>query len=402
VHIRINIPSWGWRELARGGAVIASGGRSHHFRRRLQLELQREAPGWIPQLVSSARYAILLAARRFALEGRRVAVPGYVCPAVLTGLQAARVEPVAIDCLPASIRFDVEALAQAIAAQGIAAVLAPNTYGFDQDFSRLSNLGVPVIEDAAYQSGSTAAEGSRLCGTRGDAGVWSFNFKALTSVGGGVLFWPNEASMQSCDGASGRIRETMRFLNYAARSVGRHHIPTFWPGAQAPRPGGDSSVRSALSELHEAPMSELQAAVALTQWESRERLAALQTRNSSYLAGAIARCAALTTLSCLNGQTAVHLFPVLVRVESGDAGVSSGAVQRARAHLHSRGIQTEPPYPMAWKSTTFFPNCHELVTRMFLVPCNASLGEEEMKKICAALEEASEIITREFRIEAMA
>ena len=400
MHIRINTPSWGWREVAQGAVAIATGGRNHHFRRRLHFELQREAPGWIPWLVSSARHAVSLAARMFALEGQRVAVPGYVCPAVLTGLRAARVEPVAIDCLPASIRFDPEALAYAIADEGIAGVLAANTYGFDQDFSLLADLGVPVIEDAAYQSGCTEAGSSRLCGTRGDVGVWSFNFKALTSVGGGVLFVPGETSMDRCGSASSSTRETMRFFNYAARSIGRHHIPTSFPGAEAPRPGADSAVRSVLSDIREAPMSELQAAVALAQWESRDRLAMIQKRNSSYLADAIARCNALTTLSCQNGQTTVHLFPVLVRVGSKDALAAAGAVQRARAHLYSRGIQTETPYPMVWKSTIHLPNSHDLNTRMFLVPCNASLRNEEMKKISEALEEASNIIAREFRIEA--
>ncbi len=398
MHIRINIPSWGWREVARGVVAIASGGRSHHFRKRLRLELQREAPGRIPRLVSSARYAVSLAARLCALEGQRVAVPGYVCPAVLTGLRAARVEPVAIDCLPASIRFDPEALACAIADEGIAGVLAANTYGFDQDFPLLAELGVPVIEDAAYQSGCTEAGSSRPCGTRGDVGVWSFNFKALTSVGGGVLFVPGETSIDRCGSAPSSIRETMRFFNYAARSIGRHHIPTSFPGAEAPRPGADRVARSVLSDIREAPMSELQAAVALAQWESRDRLAMIQMRNSSYLADAIARCDALTTLSCHDGQTRVHLFPVLVG--SRDAPTARGSVQRARAHLHSRGIQTEAPYPMVWKSTMHLPNSHDLTTRMFLVPCNASLRKGEMRRISAALEEASQIITQEFRIEA--
>jgi dTDP-4-amino-4,6-dideoxygalactose transaminase len=397
VHIRINIPSWNWNEIARGTMAIASGGRSD-FRRRLLLELQREAPGRTPRLVSSARYAISLAARKLGLEGRRVAVPGYVCPAVLTGLRAARVEPVAIDCLPDSIRFDSDALARAIAKEGIAGILAANTYGFDQDFSMLSELGVPVIEDAAYQSGRTEAGSSRLCGMRGDAGVWSFNFKALTSVGGGVLFVRDETSMTNGEVASSSIRDAMLFFNYAARSIGRHHIPTAFPGAEAPRPDADMTVRSVLLDLRDAPMSELQAAVALVQWESRDRLAAIQVRNSTLLADVIARCESLSTLS--GHETAVHLFPVLVRVGLGGESAAALAVQRARAHLHSQGIQTETPYPMVWKSPINLPNSRDLAARMFLVPCNASLGDVEMKKIAVALAEASEIVTREFKIEA--
>ena len=399
MHIRINIPSWGLKEITRGAVAIPFGDRSHRFRRQLRLELEREAPGRIPLLVSSARYGISLAARMLALEGRRVAVPGYVCPAVLRGLRAARVEPVAVDCLPASIRFDPDALDHAIDEQGIAGVLAANTYGFDQDFSLLSKLSVPVIEDAAYQSGCTEAGSSRLCGTRGDVGVWSFNFKALTSIGGGVLFVPREISTDSCGSALNGTREIGRFFNYAARSIGRHHIPASFSGAEAPRPTLESAVRDGLLEVREGSMSELQASIALAQWESRNGLAMVQMRNSAYLADAIARCNALTTLSCHNGQTTVHLFPVLVRVGSKDA---PAAVYGIRRFLHSRGVQTENPYPVLLGSAEALPNSHELVARLILIPCNASLGDEQMQLIGAALKGASLEAERKFRVTASA
>ncbi|MGH9928240.1 MAG: DegT/DnrJ/EryC1/StrS family aminotransferase [Pyrinomonadaceae bacterium] len=397
MHIRINIPSWGSKEIARGAVAIASGGRSHHFRRRLRLELQTEAPGRIPLLISSARYGISLAARMLALEGRRVAVPGYVCPAVLTGLRAARVEAVAIDCLPASIRFDPDALGYGIAADGIAGVLAANTYGFDQDFSLLSKLGVPVIEDAAYQSGCTEAGGSRLCGTRGDVGVWSFNFKALTAIGGGVLFVPGEILTDSCGSALSGTSEIVRFINYAARSIGRHHIPASFSGTVAPRPALENGARNGLLEIREGPMSELQAAVSLAQLESRERLAEIQMCNSSYLADVIARCDALTTLSDYGSQTMVHLFPVLVRARLEDA---PAAVYKIRCFLHARGVQTETPYPVLLGSGEALPNSHELATRMILVPCNASLGDKQMHLIGAALEGAAREVAREFHVTA--
>ena len=391
MHIRINIPVWGAKEIARGGVAIVSGGHRDRFRSRLRDELQKEVPGRIPILVSSARYGISLAARLLALEGRRVAVPGYVCPAVLTGLRAARVEPVAIDCLAGSIRFDPEALGRAIDEQGIAGVLAANTYGLDQDFSLLSELGVPVIEDAAYQSGRTEEGSSRLCGTRGDAGVWSFNFKVLTSVGGGVLFVPREISADGCGSALDSSSEILRFFNYAARSVGRHHIPVSFSGAEAPRPTLENGARNGLLQLREGPMSELQASVALAQWESRARLAEIQMRNSSCLADVMARCDELTTLCDYGSQTMVHLFPVLVRAHLED---SPAAVYKIRRFLHAHGVQTETPYPVMLGPAEALPNSHELAARMILVPCNASLGDKQMHLIGAALEGAAREVAR--------
>ena len=147
MHIRINIPDWGATELAHGALSLVRGG----YVDALQRELQEFAPqDWQPQLLASARYGLQLAIEQ--LEVKRVAVPAYVCPAVLTGIKAAGAEIVAVDCAPSSFRCDAEQLRQSVKNGAIDAILAPNAYGLDQDFTFLQTLGVPVLEDAAYQA----------------------------------------------------------------------------------------------------------------------------------------------------------------------------------------------------------------------------------------------------------
>jgi dTDP-4-amino-4,6-dideoxygalactose transaminase len=389
MHVRVNIPAWTWRELARGVAALAPGRRGYVD--RLRTAIEPTVPGWTAVPVSSARYGLALAARHLGLQGKRVAVPAYVCPAVLTGLRAADVEPVAVDCEPGSIRFDPELLEKACATGAIAGVLASNTYGLDQDFALLSRLGLPVMEDAAYQAGCSPAGGGPPCGTRGDAGVWSFNFKALTGVGGGILLLrvARGGAPEAGRGVSRAMQEMRTFANYAVRSLTRHHLPKFLGGATAPVLGEGRAARPGLLALQERPMSELQAAVALTQWESRQRLAAMQRRHSARVAEAVARCEAFVPLAAPEGTTLVHVFPLLVRVPPTEA---PRAVWEVRRLLHARGVQTDCPYPVLQGSPEELPNTHNLATRLVLVPCNASLGDQQIGRIVAALEDASRAV----------
>ncbi len=375
MHIRINIPRWGSREIAKGIASFASPGR---YRNQLLKELESEFHPFKPLLVSSARCAIAAAVRMLGLEGRRVAVPGYVCPAVLTGLRAAKAEIMAVDCQPSSLRFDPRALARA----DIGGVLAANTYGIDQDFSLLARLGVPVIEDAAYQAGRRDASGA-VCGTRADAGVWSFNFKSLTAVGGGVLIAKESVTINESE--SHRLKEAARFFNYTARSLARHRIPKFFPGAEPPSLEAESTPRDALTKIALSSMSELQAAVALAQWQEREKIAAHQRFNSTQLYKTLSHCEAFALFSG-EGEMLPHLFPVLVRAGGKEA---PGAVFRVRQLLHQRGIQTETPYPILLGSREELPNSYDLASRLILVPCNASLDERQIRFIASSLEEAS-------------
>lgn len=387
MHIRIDIPRWGWKEILLGVTALVSSKKEHSS--RLRCELERAVPGWTPILVSSGRYALTLAIRSLTLEGRRIAVPGYVCPSVLTGLRAARAEPVPIDCQPLSIRFDPELLTQAVADRRVDAILAVNTYGLDQDFALLDQLGLQVIEDAAYQAACREPASRQWCGTRGDAGVWSFNFKALTGVGGGVLFIRDQRGSlpKTDDTGAYDTQEVIRFFNYAMRSIARHRIPACFPGAEAPSYTPEVSVRETWLQMRKTLMSELQAAVIFAQWQSRHKLARMQQINSAHLAEAIAQCDAFTPLAHQDGATMVHLFPLLVKL---DPGRARAAAFHVREFLHVHGIQTETPYPMILGSSAALPNADQLADHLILVPCNPSLGEQQMRWIASVLKNASQ------------
>lgn len=378
MHIRINIPAWSRREIGAGLAPSVWFGRQGDKERDLlTAAMSSTFDGWSVQPLASGRSAIACAVRALGLRGGRIAVPAYVCPAVVAGLGAAPATAVPIDCSESSTRFDRALLADAVRSGSIDAVLAANTYGIDQDLPWLATVGLPVIEDAAYQVGRIAPDG-RPCGTRANAGVLSFNFKTLTGVGGGVLLTRERLNVET-PRASDRIGERVRFVNYAARAVLRHRIPAFLPGAEAPPANSANAPRHDRAPVACGAMSELQAAVAYIQWQRRIELINAQTRNAKAVVEAVS--VAGEAVPMIGAGAASHLVPALAK--------SASDAHRLRVALHKCGVQTENPYPMIWDGGQSFPNAESIARRLVLIPCNASLDASQIERISRAIRDAA-------------
>lgn len=385
MFIRINIPCWGPREVLYGLRAILGSPSGVAFRRRLRKELEAEVAGRRVLLFCSARQALAESVRHLGLVDGRIAVPGYVCPAVVSALRSVTSRIVPIDCEPDSVWFDKEALRGAVAQGQVDGIVAPSTHGVGQDLAFLMAFGLPVIEDAAYQAGYCSKVGSQQYGLRGTIGIWSFNFKSLAGVGGGALLVTTPASdpiARACDWWIGTRRsELVRFINYALRAVGRHHIPRFLPGACPPRAAEVGRVRPQLMDLGDVPMSELQGAVALAQWESRRSIQARQAQSCRSIESLLPQFSSLRRLRHCEYATLVHLYPLLM-----DEKRPSRRLTPARIAMHDAGVQTEDAYPVLLGSKGMLPQSHLLSSRLLLVPCHASLGRREMGHIQRVLE----------------
>jgi len=391
MHVRINIPAWGCREYAYSLLSVLPF-KTRTYTERLTKKVRKEADGRYVYLLSSGRFCIVSAIQQLGLTHPRVAVPAYVCPSVIQAIRQSQAEPVLIDVEAGSIQFDADRLKQNISDSLIDAIVAPNTYGLSQDYACLSTLNVPWIEDAAYQAGVIDDVSKRVCGLRGTAGVWSFNFKALTSVGGGVLLSREKINaLETLKHPRIGPAITGRFVNYLFRSIFRTHIPVFFPGAELPQPYDLKTIRRAFMQVSAGLMSELQAAIALTQWQKREAIYAAQRRNSQIVLSAVNQSPILRLLKGQETTVMAHLFPVLLDVPK---PYLADAVLRFRRILYEHSIQTETPYPVACESFTAVPNAYKLASRLILVPCNASLNEKQMKHIARTIEIASQAISR--------
>src|SRR5438034_33 len=75
---------------------------------------------------------------------------------------------------------------------------------------------------------------------------------------------------------------------------------------------------------------------------------------------------------------------------------SKAAAASFRRHLYARGVQTETPYPILLGPRESLPNTWDLVKRLILVPCGASLTASALDQIVDAIKEAGSQVVRSF------
>ncbi|MHC4924366.1 MAG: DegT/DnrJ/EryC1/StrS family aminotransferase [Planctomycetota bacterium] len=332
--------------------------------------------GWAPHLVCAGRTAMARGLQALGLKGKPVAVPAYACPAVWTGVEAAGCTVVRVDVQPRSFGYDLDALRGLVESGAVAGIVATATYGADQDLASLRSLGVPLLDDAAYR----ATDALPIPGTRGDAGLWSFRFKALCGVAGGVLWLPDDVEI-AMPGPGPLPGEWKRFLNYSGRSLSRHGTPKHMGGAAEPQRGVPTRIRAVHKVFRDAPMSGLQAAVVREQWHRRGELGERSSSNRKRILAAAGRRGDLQ-LPEGEGTVYPHVLPLM---HTADADAVEDQVYNLRLALHAGGVQTEDPYPVGREGDEEFPNATDLAKRLVIVPCGAGLKTAEAERVARAL-----------------
>lgn len=116
--------------------------------------------------------------------GDRVAIPSYVCVALLHAVRYVGAEPVVIDVDPDTMNLDPDALKRHAPAR-IKAVILPHMFGLPAATARITELGIPVIEDCAHAIGATAY--GRPVGGQGVLGICSFYATKMMTTGEGGM-----------------------------------------------------------------------------------------------------------------------------------------------------------------------------------------------------------------------
>ena len=133
---------------------------------------------------------LLKALRRLAPASRdEVVLPSYTCYSVAASVVKAGLRIRVVDISPETLDYAPHQLANADLSR-VLAVVTTNLYGHPNDLPSISNLareaGVFLIDDAAQAMGASVV--GRLCGTWGDAGLFSFDKgKNVSAIDGGVV-----------------------------------------------------------------------------------------------------------------------------------------------------------------------------------------------------------------------
>ena len=86
-------------------------------------------------------------------EGDEVAIPSFVCSALLNAIRYVRATPILADIDPVTFNMDVADLKRRLTSK-TRAIIVPHMFGLPAAVREIAALGVPVIEDCAQAIGS--------------------------------------------------------------------------------------------------------------------------------------------------------------------------------------------------------------------------------------------------------
>jgi len=141
--------------------------------------------------VSSGSAALHLALMALDVkESDEVIIPSFVCSAVLNAVNYTGATPVLVDIDPLTFNMSVEAAKRAITKK-TKAIIVPHMFGCPAEIDKLSEAGIPVIEDCAQSIGANF-KGQRA-GSFGLLSVFSFYAtKVIAAAEGGMVLSDSE------------------------------------------------------------------------------------------------------------------------------------------------------------------------------------------------------------------
>ncbi len=144
--------------------------------------------------VSSGSAALHLALLALGIKkDDEVIIPSFVCSAVLNSINYTGATAVLVDIDPLTFNVSVEAAKRAITRK-TKAIIVPHMFGCPAEIDKLSELGIPVIEDCAQSVGANF-KGKRV-GSFGLLSVFSFYAtKVMATAEGGMVLSDSEDLM---------------------------------------------------------------------------------------------------------------------------------------------------------------------------------------------------------------
>jgi CDP-6-deoxy-D-xylo-4-hexulose-3-dehydrase len=376
-------------EVLRGGPQALRIGRSVRTFERAVAELFGKARGIMCNSGSSALY---LAVELLDLSpGDEVITPALTFSTDVAPLVRSGLVPVFVDVERDTYNVDVDAIEPMIG-ERTRAILVPNLIGNVPDWDRIRQVadahGLRVVEDSCDALGSTLR--GTPTGVRSDISVTSFALShIITAAGtGGMVCVDDPDLADRCLLLRRWGRRSEVQIYGSTKGVDRRFFSTI---------DGDLEYDN-LFIFDEVGWnfepSELSAAFGLVQLEKLPANLAARTRNFARLCERFGRRPDVFELPRTTDgvETAWHMFPVLLREES---GVDRGAFQ---AHMEAHGIDTR----MVWTGNALrqpafraiphrrpeagLPNTDRVMERGLVLPSNHSLSDEDVDYVWATAE----------------
>lgn len=319
--------------------------------------------------VSSGTAALEIVLRSLDVAGREVVVPTNTFFATAAAVVHAGGRPRLADVDPTTLALSAETLAGALTNDTAVVVMVHIGGLVTTEVEAVRALcearGVTLVEDAAHAHG--ASVGGRHAGSFGAAGTFSFYPTKVISAGeGGMIVTDDErlrdeAVVYRDQGKAGFLGGEHVRLGYAWR------------------------------------MSELHAAVGLTQWARLDEFLATRRQVAARYDDALARIPAITPLPVPpNSEPNFYKYVALL-----DPGIDRAALKQELREEHgvslsgevyARPLHREPIFAeMAGGS---FPFAEDICARQVCLPVHSDMSDEEAVRVADALAAALNRVTR--------
>jgi dTDP-4-amino-4,6-dideoxygalactose transaminase len=358
------VPAWGWQEFAVTVKALVTGRAVHGKSAEKFADSVAAYLGVgfaVP--VNRGRTAIELALRAMAIgPGDDVVIPSFVCRSVLDAVLSTGASPVFAD-VDETLNVSSSSISAALTPRTKCAIVA-HLFGtpapIDEIEELLTSRGVALIDDAAQALGASRA--GRPVGSFGRCGIVSCGpGKPLAGAAGGLLVTNDEQLYERCVGIE---------LPFEPANVVRRRALAFWIFRRFRRytlPFGILIDRVAARPT-EAPhtsaaLSELDAAIAVKQFESLSTHAAERRRNANRL---------LESLSALRGKLASDISPLGMAVKLVYILPQNGpTTEQAIDLLANHGIEAQggyAPLHREFVDDACVPNTASVWRRVLCVP----------------------------------
>ena len=375
--------------VLRGGATALRIGRNVRAFEARVAELFGKRRGIMCNSGSSALY---LAVELLGLQpGDEIVTSAVTFSTDIAPIVRAGLVPVFVDVEPDTYNVDVGAIESMIGPR-TRALLIPNLIGNVPDWDAIRSIadahGLQVIEDSCDALGSTLR--GTPTGTRSDISVTSFALShIITAAGtGGMVCVDDDALGDRCLLLRrwGRRSETQLFGS--RKGVDTRFFSSLDDGLEY----DNLFIFDELGWNFEP--SELSAAFGLVQLDKLPDNLALRKRNFERLASRFGQRPDVFVLprTTADVDTAWHMFPVLIRPES---GVRRSAFQE---HMESNGVDTR----MVWTGNALrqpafkgvahrapaagLPNADRVMEQGLVLPSNHNLTDDDVDYIWATAE----------------
>lgn len=199
-------------------------------------------------------------------EGDDIAIPSYVCPALLNAVNYIGANPLLIDIGYDSYNISPSDLKRRLTKK-TKAVIAPHIFGLPADIEEILNIGIPVIEDCAQSIG--ASYKGKKVGSFGDCAILSFYAtKVMTTGEGGMVLSNSDRILEKIRG----LREYDHKPEYVVRyNYKMTDMQAALGISQLKRLDSFISRRRNIAGLYNRSFSDMGIAIPVTQGFSPER-----------------------------------------------------------------------------------------------------------------------------------